>query len=64
MTNNIKNEIAKSTKLVITELAGIMSRGKYTLVIRFALPIKLLLDSLHALLKNCHGNIPTNTISA
>ena len=60
----IQKEIPRSTILVITELAGIIILGKYTLVMRFALPTRLPLLSLSALLKNCQGNIPANTISA
>ena len=60
----ITNEIPRSTRLVITELAGMISLGKYTLVIRFELPISDPLLSLNALLKNCQGSIPANTINA
>src|ERR1051325_1893044 len=45
--------IRKSAKLVMTDPAGITSRGKYTFEIRFALPIRLLLDSVRAVAKNC-----------
>ena len=51
-------------KLVMTELAGMIRRGKYILVMSFWLPIKLLLLSVSALEKNCHGNKPANTIIA
>ncbi len=64
ISNSKANEIPKSTKLVITELAGMIMRGKYTLLIRFEFPIKLLLASLKALLKNCQGNMPAKTIRA
>ncbi len=64
MSNKRQKEIPRSTRLVMTELAGMIILGKYTLVIRFALPINELLDSLNALLKNCHGSIPANTINA
>lgn len=56
--------MAKSTKLVITALAGTIIRGKYTLDIRLALPTRLLLASLSALLKKCQGNMATKTINA
>src|SRR5208282_5376245 len=56
--------IRKSTKLVMTEPAGTMRRGKYILEIRLALPIRLLLDSLRAVEKNCQGSIAAMTSSA
>jgi len=60
----MQNDIPRSTKLVITELAGMIILGKYTLVIKLELPTKLPLASLKALLKNCQGSIPANTIRA
>src|SRR5262245_19078957 len=51
----------KSTKLVMTELAGMTRRGKYTFEIRWALPIRLELASLSPVANNCHGNMPTRT---
>ena len=53
----------KSTIDVMTADAGIIKRGKYTLLIKFALPNKLLLASPYALEKNCHGRIPAITKS-
>ncbi len=41
-----------------------MSRGKYTLLMRFALLIRLLDDSDSAVETNCQGNNPAKTISA
>jgi hypothetical protein len=57
----ITPEIKKSTKLVITELAGIIRRGKYIFEIRLALPIRELLVSDKALAKNCHGRTAEKT---
>ncbi len=63
MINRSKiNEIKKSTKQVSIELAGIIILGKYTFVIKEVFPIKLEEASFIELLKNCHGNIPVNTI--
>ena len=56
--------MAKSTKLVITELAGMISLGKYIFVIRFVFEIRLLLASVKLLEKNCHGNNAANTMIA
>src|ERR1700675_2618134 len=56
--------IRKSANAVITELPGTISRGKYTFEIRLALPTRLVLDSLNAVEKNCHGNMAANTSSA
>jgi hypothetical protein len=64
ITTRISIEIAKSTRLVMTELAGIIIRGKYTLVIRLEFPTKLRLASLKELDKNCQGSIPTKTMRA
>src|ERR1700704_2242120 len=58
------NEIPKSTRLTITELAGMIMRGKYIFVIRFEFPIRLVLASDKALEKNCQGNTPANTMIA
>jgi hypothetical protein len=54
----------KSIKLVMIELAGIISRGKYTFEIRLVFPIRLLLHSFKAFEKNCHGSKPVKTIIA
>src|SRR5437762_2979025 len=56
--------IAKSTKLVTTAPAGMISRGKYTFEIRLLLPMRLLLDSANAVEKNCQGIMAANTRSA
>jgi hypothetical protein len=55
------NEIKKSIKLVITELAGMIRRGKYTFETKLVLLIRLLLASESAVEKNCQGNIPVST---
>jgi hypothetical protein len=62
ITKSKINETRKSTKQVRIELAGIIILGKYTLVIKEVFPIKLEEASFIELLKNCHGNIPVNTI--
>lgn len=49
--------MTKSIKLVITDEAGMISRGKYTLLIKLAFEIKLELDSDRLLAKNCQGSI-------
>src|SRR5215472_13621824 len=51
-------EIRKSTKLVITLLAGTTRRGKYTFEIRLELATRLLPLSERAVAKNCQGRIP------
>src|SRR5258708_914244 len=61
ITTRIAKEIRKSTKLVITEPAGIIRRGKYTLETRFAFWIRLLLDSVIEVEKNCQGSIAAYT---
>ena len=53
--------IRKSTRLVITALAGTTRRGKYTFEIRLELAIRLLLLSDNELEKNCQGNSPQKT---
>ncbi len=45
----------------MTELAGIVIRGKYTFEISDELVIRLLLLSEIAVAKNCHGSMPQNT---
>ena len=57
MSTSIEKEIRKSIKLVTIELIGIINLGKYTLVINWVLPIKLLLDSVSAVAKNCQGSM-------
>ena len=57
-------EIKKSTRLVTTVLAGMINLGKYTLVIRLALLIRLLLLSERELAKNCQGNRAAYTMIA
>lgn len=54
-------EIRKSIRLVITDEIGMIIRGKYTLEIRLVLLIRLLLESLSALAKNCQGSIAAYT---
>ena len=41
---------------------GTISLGKYTLLIRLALFIRLLEASLSPVAKNVHGNMPAKTI--
>lgn len=48
----------------MTEDTGIIIRGKYTFEIKFTFPIRLLLASVSAFEKNCHGNIAAYTIMA
>src|SRR5436190_932866 len=50
-------EMRKSTKLVMTLLAGMTSRGKYTFEIKLELLTRLLPLSDNAVEKNCHGNM-------
>src|SRR5205814_823399 len=54
----ITNEIAKSTSATTTVAVGTIRRGKYTLLIRFAFPIRLLDASVSPVEKNIHGSIP------
>src|SRR2546430_16642111 len=54
-------EITKSTRLVITLLAGTTNRGKYTLEIMLALVTRLLPLSASAVEKNCQGSRPQKT---
>ena len=54
-------EIRKSTALTITELAGTIRRGKYTLLIRRDSAIREFELSCIALEKYCHGSIAENT---
>src|ERR1039457_3880109 len=54
-------EIKKSTRLVMTLLTVMTSRGKYTLEIMFECITRLFPLSAIALEKNCQGNIPQNT---
>ena len=54
-------EIKKSTALTMTELAGTIRRGKYTLLIRRDSAIREFELSCIALAKYCHGSIAENT---
>ena len=63
MPTRMANEIRKSTKATTTVALGTISRGKYTLLIRLELPIRLPEASLSAVEKNVHGSMPANTIS-
>src|SRR5262245_45225506 len=56
--------IRKSTKATITAAIGTINRGKYTLLMRLALPMRLFDASANAVAKKLHGNMPANTISA
>src|SRR5262249_29400550 len=62
-TSKIEKVIRKSTKATTTVAVGTISLGKYTLLIRLALLIRLLAASLSPVAKNVHGNIPAKTIS-
>src|SRR5579859_3934989 len=55
------NEIAKSTKPASVAENGMMSRGKYTLVISRSLATRLLLDAVSAKANNCHGTSAQQT---
>src|SRR5689334_4521601 len=48
------SEIKKSTRLVITDEAGMIILGKYTFEINLSLPTRLLLASDKPVEKNCH----------
>src|SRR5208337_4848617 len=56
-------EIRKSTKLVITLLTIMMSRGKYTLEIKLEFDTRLFPLSAIAVEKNCQGSMPQKTSS-
>src|SRR5262249_22853395 len=51
----------KSTSATTTVAVGTISRGKYTLLIKLALLIKLLEASLNPVEKKVHGKIPART---
>ena len=53
--------IAKSTNATMIDAAGKIIRGKYIFEMRLALTIMLLLDSVRAFAKNCHGIIAEKT---
>ena len=55
--------IRKSTNATITAAVGTISRGKYTLLMRLALLIRLLEASASAVEKKVHGSMPAKTIS-
>src|SRR6266568_668017 len=57
----ITSEIAKSIKLVMMLLTGIIMRGKYTLVSRLALPIREPELSERALAKKFQGSMAAKT---
>src|SRR5262245_1588468 len=61
---SIAKLIRKSTKAVITAAIGTISRGKYTLLMRLALPMRLFEASATAVAEKLQGNMPANTISA
>src|SRR5262249_51566274 len=54
----------KSTKATITAAIGTINRGKYTLLMRWALPMRLFEASPSAVAKKLQGSRPANTISA
>src|SRR5215204_3331531 len=56
--------MAKSTNATPTAATGTISRGKYTLLIRLALPTRLLDESVSAPEKKVHGSMPANTMIA
>src|SRR5208337_3066674 len=62
MPAKIRSEIRKSTKLVMTELAGTIIRGKYTFEIRLALLTRLWLAVESAVEKNIQGSMAAKTI--
>ena len=51
-----RQEIRKSTTPTMTDPAGTIMRGKYTLVSRFALSTRELLLSVREPAKNCQGS--------
>ena len=55
------NEMKKSTKQTMTVLAGTIILGKYTLVRRLELAIKLFALSLKAVEKNVQGKVAAAT---
>src|SRR6516165_8106028 len=59
---SIVKVIRKSTNATTTVAVGTISLGKYTLLIRFALLIRLLEASLNPVEKNVHGSMPAKTI--
>jgi hypothetical protein len=61
--SRIAKLIRKSTNATTTVAVGTISRGKYTLLIRLALLIRLLEASPNPVAKNVHGSMPANTIS-
>src|SRR5262245_1164322 len=61
---SIRKLMAKSTKATPTAAIGTMRRGKYTLLIRLALPTTLLDASANALEKKVQGSIPAKTMMA
>jgi hypothetical protein len=54
--------IRKSTNATTTVAVGTIGLGKYTLLISFALLIRLLEASLNPVEKNVHGIMPAKTI--
>src|SRR6516165_12097476 len=58
----IEKVIRKSTNATTTVAVGTISRGKYTLLIKLALLIRLLEASLNPVEKKVHGKIPARTI--
>src|SRR6516162_263475 len=56
--------MVKSTEATPTAASGTIRRGKYTLLIRLALPTMLLEVSASALEKKVHGNMPAKTMIA
>src|SRR5262249_32287258 len=61
---SIKKLMVKSTKAAPTAAMGMIRRGKYTLLIRLALPTMLLEASESALEKKVHGSRPAKTMIA
>src|SRR5262245_61887950 len=63
MPTKMTNVIRKSTKETTSVAVGTINLGKYTLLSKFALAIKLLDASPRPVEKNVQGSIPANTIS-
>src|SRR6476660_8635203 len=63
MPTRMRKAIRKSTKETTSVAVGTINLGKYTLLSKFALAIKLFDASLRPDEKNVQGSIPANTIS-
>jgi len=54
-------DMKKSRRHTMTVLTGMIILGKYTLVRRFELAMRELLDSLNEVEKNCQGSVAAQT---